>query len=206
MFMTKLQKNHKGFSAMVSLLAVLIVVVIGVGSLAVYKHYHKTASTNSSTAPTTTKSTKTTTPSPQPTNVNTIKLPKMAIQFNVPDSLKSITFIESASTADTSVQSGYGSSSYPIAFFSVPSLETTDSCKLTSQGGLLGSVWKVPGQYPTAPTSDNAPGKLMKQFPSYYLAFREPAMPCTSDTSQSAQASTLQAALSTALATSTELK
>ncbi len=136
---------------------------------------------------------------------NVIILPKMNIQFNVPDSLKSLSYVESMSAADPSVKTGFGSDEYPLASIVLPSLETPE-CKLPENaGGYLGVAWKVSGQYPSEANASNSAGVLVKQFPRYYIGYKVPSMDCANDTTQQAKISSIQKELETALRSATEI-
>lgn len=138
-------------------------------------------------------------------NDGSLELPSMSVAFSKPSSLEDLTFLETKSLPDTSSSVEYVAQSLPIVFFSRASLDTIPECKLSDKGGALGALWKIPGQYPTEPTVDNTPGTLVKQFPDFYLAYRRPAMSCTSDASLETKINSAQDSLNNALKDSVQL-
>lgn len=190
-------KNESGFSIPIILLLVVIVISVG---LVGWKLYDNNQTKTESTVTTSESKAGTSTKQSTSDDQNAVKLSKMSIQFTKSDSLKSLTFIEASSTADPATTGGYGSESYPIAFFSNSKLDANSACKLSDKGGALGALWKVPGQYPAEATADNAPGTLVNQFPEYYLAYRSSAMSCTDDPALNAEITAGQDALKAALA------
>lgn len=195
-------KNESGLSIPIILLLVVIMIAVGLAGWKLYDNSQtKTENAVNTSASKAGTSTKLSTSDGQ----NAVKLPKMSIQFTKSDSLKSLTFIETSSTADPATTDGYGSESYPIAFFSNSKLDANAACKLSDKGGALGALWKVPGQYPAEATIDNTPGTLVKQFPEYYLAYRVPGMSCTDDPGLNAEITAGQDALKATLTKTAKL-
>jgi len=202
--MNKLKQNESGFSAVEVVLVLIIVVLLGVVGWFVYKNQKKTSpsttTTTSTTTPTSTKTT--TTPAPistQPKDQNVVKLQELGIQITVPDTLKDLTYSSKKSTGNE-----YSDST--LAYFSTQALTAKDS-RCSSSGGNppLGWIAKTPGQYPNSPNVDNSSGTLVKQFQTYYIAYRSPGMGCFEDTQTNESTIKLMQQLQSAYSTVKEL-
>lgn len=155
--MNKISKNQKGFTLVETLLVILILVVIGGVSYIVYHNDHKTVTTVSTTVSKTSKSSPTT---------YTIPITPLGISITVPTALEDLTYAVTNQTPynnETSVEVG-------LSTTSLTNLDPTD-CS-ASQMPLL-SLSRVDGQYPSDATIYNTPGALVKQFPSFYIAYSQ---------------------------------
>lgn len=54
-------------------------------------------------------------------------------------------------------------------------------CGASSGDAPLGVLVRTVGQYPANANVGNATGNLVKQFPDYYIAYRDPSQPCTQE-------------------------
>ena len=152
--MNKIFKNEKGFSAIEIVLVVIISVLIGVVGWLAYDNHHKTTATSSST---TSKSSPTT---------YTIPITPLGISITVPIALEDLTYAVTNQTpynGETSVEVG-------LSTISLTNLDPTN-CS-ASQMPLL-SLTRVDGQYPSDATIYNSPGALVKQFPTFYIAYSQ---------------------------------
>jgi len=200
--MNKLKQNESGFSAVEVILVLVIIVLLGVVGWFVYKNQKKTttpSTTNTSTTkPTSTTATPTST-STQPKDQNVIKLQELGIQITVPDTLKDLTYTSKKLTGNEYPES-------TLAYFSTQAL-TAKASACSSSGGNppLGWMAKTPGQYPKDPNVDNSSGTLVKQFQTYYIAYRSPGMGCFEDAQTNETARSLMLQLQSAYSTIKEL-
>ena len=114
------------------------------------------------------------------------------------------------------IQNDYSFGKSQTAYLSTSAFDKAENgaCSISnappSKGTIppLGFLTKTVGKYPTKNyTVDDVSGKLVKQFPSYYIAWRDPGMSCLSDVTLSKQAVSLSNnQLATALKTIIETK
>jgi competence protein ComGC len=124
-------------------------------------------STTQSTTTTTTQPT-TTTPTPTPTNSTTTVINVSAADFSitVPNSIKDLTYHIAAD-----------SNGQIIVNFSTQTItDTVPACAANLGTGAFDSIERGNGQY-TGPVNASS-GALIKQYPTYYIAYILPQGPC----------------------------
>lgn len=199
----KIKNNQEGIAHIAAILIVVVLIVVGFVGWKVWGSNNQ--KNPASSLPSTEKKAATPSKNNSADDENIVKLPNMGIQFYVPDTLKSLEYVESTASSDPSIKTGFGSEAYPLASIVLPSLDTPD-CKLPEKaGGYLGVVWKVTGQYPKDANVLNSAGVLVKQFNSYYIGYRVPIVDCSSDKTQQSKIESYQDQLKTALMTATEI-
>ena len=180
---------------------IAVVALVGATGWMVYKNNRKetpTATTPVTQTPTTETETETKTPPAKQANI--VKIPELGVQFTVPDGLKDMAYKVSGNDL--------------TAYLSTKALNTAEGgkCDITTASAAKGSVpplgflVKTTGQYPASPTSENASGTLVKQFSTYYIAHRSAGMSCFSETATIETVTGLNAQLTTALKSITEIK
>jgi len=161
--MVAMPKNEQGLGAVeVMLVGVVTAMIIVVGWL-IYNDNHKKPTASTTTALT------------QSTSL--FKIPQLGIEFTVPSSLKDIVYVVNPSRT---LSTGQKVQSVTLSTESITKLNV--SCSDTGNSPPLGTVSKTTGRYPTNPdaTLNNASGGLVKQFPSYYIAWNSPQAACSS--------------------------
>ncbi len=176
--MGKLRNNESGFGVVEIILVLVIVALIGAVGYLVYKNHSKTVVTpvaaTTTTKPATTSPAKTATLSTATpvANANLIKLSELGVEITVPDSIKDLTYKVFTYTGTSAAL--HDDSGKPLATtqanMSTSSL-LADNTSCTPASSPLGILFKVDGTYPTNPTSDNAGGKLVKQFGGFYIGY-----------------------------------
>jgi Tfp pilus assembly protein PilV len=191
----KLKNNQKGFTAVEVLLIVLILVVIGAVGYMAYRNDHKTktvSTTNTSTNKPATSTTKTSTSTPSTSSQSStsstttvFKIPELGIEVTVPNSIKDIVYKVNATGT---VSTGQQTQSVTLSTQTLTNLDP--DCSVNGSAPPLGTISKTQGQYPSSPDADNASGGLVKQFSTYYIAWRNPQAPCGSAPSTQTEANT----------------
>jgi Tfp pilus assembly protein PilV len=107
---------------------------------------------------------------------NTVSLRELGISITVPDSVKDLTYSYSSYAS--------GSSKRESVSFSTKALTdkyaAESECTSFGTAPPLGGLSKVAGKYPVDANVQNAPGTLVKQFASYYIAYSNPQSICSS--------------------------
>ncbi|HTE21798.1 MAG TPA: hypothetical protein VK674_02045 [Candidatus Limnocylindria bacterium] len=203
--MNKLHKNELGFGAAGLLLILIVVGLVGTTGWLVYNNNRKETPAPAVTPPVTESPTET----PPVAQANVTKIPELGIEFTVPDQLKEMAY--KATTTD------YGPghlSDNPMVYLSTKALNSAEGgkCDISAASGEKGSVpplgflSKTMGQYPAAPTADNSSGDLVKQFPTYYIAYRSAGMSCFSEAATIEKVAGLNSQLGAALKSIIEVK
>jgi hypothetical protein len=97
-----------------------------------------------------------------------IKMPQLGISIIVPNAIKDLTY------SSLNVENG----SVGVSTQSLTNMAS--SCAANGTAPPLGKFYRRAGQYPKNATPANTPGKLVKQFSSYYLAWAAPQSSCSS--------------------------
>lgn len=204
-----MKNNHKGFGIVEGLLILVILGIIGFTGWYVLHSKDSANSTYSNVADTiNTKQTTNT----QSSTTDVIKISELGIEFTIPTTLKDLSY--KVINVDYSSPGNNDLGTYPTAYLSTKALNTTEGgkCDITSASVTKGTVpplgflTKTTGQYPTAPTADNSTGTLVKQFSTYYIAYRSAGMSCFSETSNIDTVTTLNGQLAVALKSIAEIK
>ena len=119
-------------------------------------------------------------------NTTVFKISELGVAFVVPNSLSDLNYImtSTGSTANLSSQN----------------LGTLDAaCKATATIAPLGAITKVTGQFPSTSTTST----LIKQYPTYYIAYIKPVGNCSTVTQINTFVTALQAELKTVTTTIT---
>lgn len=120
------------------------------------------------------------------------KFSELGIQLTIPESIKDLTY----ATTSGNIKSGQSYTGADVTTSAIIKLDK--SC----YSG-LGALSKVSGQYPSSPTPDNSIGPLLKQFPTFYIAYQHPQSLCSNDDSVNAKTSASLTAFRDALSTIT---
>ena len=176
------------------ILVILILLVFAAGIIGVYEYQQsKIKSLNSTNSSLTSenatltgennklKSNQTTTINSQSSTnpTNTFKIAQINVELTVPASLADLTYAMNATNT--------------TANLSTQTLTTLDpACTATATSAPLGSITKMNGNFPTTPPANTT---LIKQYPTYYIAYIKPTGNC----SKVAQVNTLQNSLVTDL-------
>jgi hypothetical protein len=113
------------------------------------------------------------TPDPATT---TLELSALGIDIIVPNAINDMTY----AAPNPANGGGYG--------ISTKTLTSQDAnCIATGNNPPLGNFFKVPGQYSSGSTP---PGKLARQFATYYIAWSSPQAPCSSSSAVTQLANT----------------
>ena len=103
---------------------------------------------------------------PTSTTKTVIKIPELGASFNVPANIADLTYALNSTKTQANLSSQNLASLDP-------------ACTATATVAPLGSVVKTNGQYPTTPSTTTT---LIKQYPTYYIAYVKPATNCSSVT------------------------
>jgi len=164
-----MNRNEQGFSALMLILALVVAgLIAGIGWY-VWQQQDKDQSTD-----TTSQQQNTNPQTAQPeekAKANVVKISELGIQLTVSDSLQDLQFI-SGDTSETNMPAVKA-----VGFMTTKKLVELDASCTTNKGAPLGTVWKVNGTYTTGENT----WVLVKQFPDYYIAYREPGMQCSED-------------------------
>jgi hypothetical protein len=177
--------NQSGFGLASVLLVVLTVALIcGIG------FYIYSSNNNdpviSPTAQNTQKS--------ESTDTNVVKISELGIQLKVSDSLQDLEYIPGEPSGDNA------QNIEAVGFITTKKLVGLEPSCSTKNGAPLGTLWKINGQY----TNDEQSWELAKQLPEFFIAYRKPAMECSSDAAFNKLVSELTADLKTVLPTITQ--
>lgn len=105
---------------------------------------------------------------------NVVKITPLGVSFTVPNNLADLTYTMNAAGTQANL--------------STQNLATLDAkCAATATVAPLGSVVKGTGTYPASSTTMT----LVKQYPTYYIAYIKPAAACSTDTAVNTLANTL---------------
>ncbi len=174
--MTQTHKNQDGFSAVETVLVVIVVVLIGVAGWLVYQNNHKKTETKTATTTQATPA-KTATPTTDNTpKAKLVKMPELGVQFTLP--AKTLTDFKYVVSNVEYPQ--FNNASYPTAYLGTKQLDDL-GCPTTGVKGnapALGFFTKTPGQYPTSANTDNSTGPLAKQFSDFYISYRPRGFAC----------------------------
>jgi hypothetical protein len=121
-------------------------------------------------------------------NQNVVKITTLGIELTVPDSIKDLTYSPTTGTT--------------TANLSTASLTKADSACSATSASPLGIFTKVSGQFPTTGTP---PGKLVKQFTSYYISWTSPQATCSTNTTTQALATAQLQVIQTTFGTVTAI-
>jgi len=181
--MNKTTKNEKGFSAVETIMAlVILILIIGLGYL-VYKNDHKTAPKTVIVKSQTTNSTKSNSP---PNNYFVFK--ELGVEF-LPD--KSLTGLNYTPTSPVSGSLGgaYITDSNVVAAYNqcqANAGSNTMSSDTTGENTSFAAITKLPGVYSSASNSDGV-GQLVKQFNGFYISISYPNGSTCASSSQTDQ-------------------
>lgn len=168
------KNNQSGFTIVESLLVIIIIILICFVGWFIYHTDHKTKSTATTTATSARSSDK----SASPSTTSVVKIPELGIEITVPNSLKDLIYTASSPTTVN------GENSIAVGF-STPQLAAADpGC--TAAHDPLGNLSKTDGQYPANATDENSSGQLVKQFPTFYIAYNPSQGECASPSNASA--------------------
>jgi|GEM_PF-569696 len=177
--MAQTHKNQSGFSAVETVLVIVVVVLIGVAGWLVYKNNHKKTENKNTTNTSQTKTTpaKTTPATDTTPQAHVVKMPELGVQFTLPAN----TLTDFKYVVSDVVYPQFNNAKYPTALLGTKQLE--DMGCPTSNGGSgaapsLGFFTKTPGQYPTNANVDNSTGALAKQFSDFYISYRPRGFAC----------------------------
>lgn len=156
-----------GFTAVEGLLILVIVGILGFTGWYVWNSKQNTDKTNTAATQASNQATAVKTPA-----INIVKIPELGVQFNVPDSIKDLTY--SYRTSQTS-----DGKKMLIVDFSTTKLTTLDAECAANKTMALGAMAKVDGNYPTEDSQKAEVGSLAKQFNTYYVSFSRPQAYCS---------------------------
>lgn len=105
-------------------------------------------------------------------NKNVIKFKELGISIVVPDSIKDITYNYETGETGGVVDGATGLSTTSIT-------NKYAECAADGTAPPLGVLFKVDGYYPDEVNVMTTPGKLVKQFDGYYIAYRNPQSMCS---------------------------
>jgi hypothetical protein len=112
---------------------------------------------------------------------NIEEVPELGVTITVPDSVKDLTY----KTSTVTLKDGQPAT---LTLFSTSSLTQLDS-NCSASAGPLGSFEKVSGQYPSNdPYAALNYGRLVKQYPTFYIAAGSPQAACSSKSTAQAAA------------------
>lgn len=154
-------RHQKGFSIIETILVLVVIGLIGViGYLIVGKH---------AAAPTLTSSTKTspsTIASKKTSPTINIPIHQLGISLTLPTSLSGLTYYFTKTTFSSS-------NTTPVltAYLSTTNLTALDNQCRASKGMVLGALSVVQGNYPSSRVRQFQIGNLIKQYPSFYIAY-----------------------------------
>jgi hypothetical protein len=161
--------DENGFTVVESLLVIIILILIGFVGWYIYHTDHKT------TPPQSTQSADNST---KPSTTNAIKIPQLGVELVVPNALKGIIYAVSSQVpvnGETSISVG----------FSTPQLAAADPI-CSAAHSPLGALSKTDGQYPTNANDENSSGQLVKQYPTFYIAYVPSQGQCASSSNTNA--------------------
>lgn len=173
--MTGITKDEQGLGVVEMMLVFVITALIVVVGWFLYNDDHKKPlSTTLSTSKTST------TPS-----TSVFKVPQLGVEFTVPIVIKDIVY-----TVDPSRTLSTGQKVQSVTLSTETLTKLAADCSDTGSAPPLGTISKTTGKYPTKPDIDlnNASGALIKQFPTYYIAWNSPQAGCGSTMSVSTKA------------------
>jgi hypothetical protein len=162
--------NEQGFSLVEA--GVVFVVIVLLATIAGLVTNRQAAKQDQQLRPNTLQlSTIPSTKKPSPTstaNTTTFELAAIGINITVPNALNDLTYGAPAPRSD-----GYGLSTKTLT-------NLDDNCSAVSDNPPLGYFFKASGQYPA---NGRGPGRLVKQFAAFYIAWAAAAAPCSSNSS-----------------------
>lgn len=106
--------------------------------------------------------------------VNTVTIKELGISVTVPDSIKDITYSYKSYKSSGSVRETVKFSTKTLT----DTYASTAECTSFGSAPPLGELSKIVGDYPKEPNVDNTPGRLVKQFNGYYVAYSSPQSVC----------------------------
>jgi hypothetical protein len=183
--MIHITKNERGLGAVEVMLVFVITAMIVVVGWLIYSDNDKKTPTVSST--TTTAATSST---------SLFKIPQLGIEVTVPNSLSGIEYSVDQSR---SLSTGQHVQSVTLSTATITKLDA--DCGDRGTAPPLGTISKTQGKYPANPDVglNNASGALIKQFPTYYIAWDSPQAACSSSMSINTKALAETNLFSTAL-------
>jgi len=194
--------KQRGFGAIRGVAFLVVVGVIAGGAWLAYSHYQKAhqvtqTSSAASLTPATISTAKTPVLAQQAAavaNQNVEKIPELGIQITVPDDIKNLNYQVSTVTLRNGQQA-------TLAMFTTATLTGLDS-GCSASNGPLGSLEKANGQYPSSDQYAALDyGRLVKQFPTFYVAAGVPNAACSTKASAKAAASKFKGEFATAQST-----
>ena len=174
--MINITPDEQGLGVVEMMLVFVITALIVVVGWFLYNDNHrKPLSSTLSTSKTSTPST------------SIFKIPQLGIEFTVPDTIKDVIY-----TVDPSGTLSNGQKVQSVSLSTETITRLDADCSDTGSAPPLGTISKTTGKYPTNPDVDlnNASGGLIKQFPTYYIAWDSPQASCGSTMSVSTKALT----------------
>jgi len=183
--MGKIHSNQKGFSAVEAVIILIVLVILaGAGYMVYNRQHNKKDDTNKSTT-SNSQTKKDTSDDTTATKSTVAKITELGVQFTLPSDLSDFTYEVKDRTTD--------SGTYKTAYTGTKALEAL-GCKTVSADGTapaLEYLYKGNGQYPASPSTNNAPGKLVKQFSDFYIASANRSSACFPNESDAAKNQTV---------------
>ncbi len=172
----KQKLNQRGFGGLEALIIIAILLLIGgIGAYLYGQRPHKAATVKTTTSSPATATGTSTTPGGVPASGGTAgsvqateitsKLAALGISIKLPDSLNDLTYNLSMS-----------GSVYKMNFSTSQLTAAVPACAANQGNGAFDTIIRGPGTYP-GPANPSS-GGLIKQYPSYYIAYVLPNAPC----------------------------
>lgn len=173
----KLSGRQPGFSTVEAIIILFIVALAAGAGWVVYHHNHKAMTTHVASPKSTTSSNIQNSATSHMATTTTVNIAELGIHITVPNTIKDIVYTTPKRFTLTSGQTG---TAVDISTTSLTKLD--QGCSDTGNAPPLGSLSKTNGQYPSSvdASQDNASGALVKQYPSYYIAYTSPQAACSS--------------------------